>query len=58
MAEKLEAANSWGSNRNRGDKRRSFRLLSWWMRWATYSLPVPLAPLMSTDILVGETSFT
>ena len=34
------------------------RLLSSWMRCATYSLPVPLAPFISTDICVGATRRT
>ena len=33
-------------------------ILSDRMRWATYSLPVPLAPSISTDIGVGATSDT
>ena len=35
-----------------------FRWLSSCMRWATYSLPVPLAPRISTDIGVGATRRT
>lgn len=34
------------------------RLLLRWMSCATCSLPVPLAPLTSTDMLVGATSRT
>ena len=54
-----DAANSLGiAPQSIAIKGLSERLLSWWIRWAMYSLPVPLAPLISTDIGVGATNFT
>ncbi len=56
MTEKLGSGQFFGDGTTiDGNKRLSARLLSWWMRCATYSFPVPLAPLISTDILVGAT---
>lgn len=59
IAENSEAATSRGmAPQSRAKNGLSARGLSSWMRRATYSFPVPLAPRMSTDMGVGATSDT
>lgn len=51
MSENSDAAKSLGIDpQSIAMKGFPFRLLSSWIRCATYSFPVPLAPFMRTDI--------